>query len=690
MLFSFTSSSTRKVLLSLIVSGIIVIIILAGTSKYTARLVSVVNATDSYNYYEDMDDDGNSEKITLITRYEDRLGVLISTKGRIINQWNIRGAWAKYTPPFIEDFDQDGYKEIFIFTIDKDSVLLHCINIRDTLSGSTTKAVCRIFKTGDKYDYVIFPCGTYDRDGDGFPEFYFSVRAGFATIPRNMFSYNPGKDEILRSPESCSSIFYPVMFDMDHDGVPEFFSGITLATYNCEADRAYSDMYNWLMVFTPELQFKFPPVRLEEYPAISWFTPYYTGSRHLYLALHYYRGTGSFPNFIALYDNGGNMVRKKHIAMDEDWYYSALFSRDDNYEDVYILRHDSIIGIDSLLNLQFIKKLHKVSQTSYVQKLDIDKDGEKELMLTGEDYDNIKIFRNDFSYPVSLKLHTKVTPCLISAINTNGEASKISISNDESFYIFEYNISPLHQYKYFLFIPVFLVLLSIVFFIYKIREYRRLQIDNTQRTISELQVKSIQSQLDPHFTFNIFTSFANLINEKDAERADFVITKYAALLKASIMNSEDIHITLQEELDFVNNYLELEKFRYPGKISFSIVMADEIDKNMRLPKMLLHIFVENAVKHGLRHKESGGEIIIGGFREGNAVHISIRDNGVGREKAKEFAGFSTGKGLTIIDQILESYNKLNRIKITYEILDLYENGKASGTQVNIRVPVKQS
>ena len=688
MFFSFTSARTRSIFIFLIVSVVISLIIIFFTPKYTARLASVSNANDAYNYYEDLNNDGNSEKISLITRYNDRLGILILTQGKIIDQWNVRGTWAQYTAPFIADIDHDDSKEIFVFTIDKDSVFLHSIHVYDTAKEATTKGVCKIYRTGDLYDFFIFPCAVYDEDGDGSLEFYFSIRAGFATMPRNMFSYNVKTNEIKTSPESCSSIFYPIMYDMDYDGIPEFFSYVTLATYNCEADRPYSDMYNWLMVFTPKLELKFAPLQFGRYPAITWFMPFNTGHRLLYLVMNYYRGTENDPNFIALYDNKGNPVRKKNIRMDEDWYYAALFSRDEDYRKMYIMRKDSVMSVDSMLNIRFVKKFHNISKANFVAKKDIDDDGEKEFIFRGSGQDNLKIFRNDFSGPVTLQLNTELTPYLFSVIHTKNENPVISISNDNSIYFFEYKMTALHRYGYLLFVPILLILLLFNYIIHEVREYRRLQIDNTQRIISELQVRSIQNQLDPHFTFNIFSSFANLISEKDTERADFVITKYAGLLKASVMNSEDIHITLQEELDFVKSYLELEKFRFPGKISFAIDIPGEIDRELRIPKMLLHIFVENAVKHGLRHLDSGGKIVINGFLRNGIVHISITDNGIGRAKAAEYAGFSTGKGLSIIDNILEGYNKLNRTDITYEIIDLYEGSKAAGTRVNIRIPEK--
>jgi len=156
-----------------------------------------------------------------------------------------------------------------------------------------------------------------------------------------------------------------------------------------------------------------------------------------------------------------------------------------------------------------------------------------------------------------------------------------------------------------------------------------------------------------------------------------------------VSNSDNIHISLQDELDFVTSYLELEKFKYSGKFSFQINMQENVDKQILVPKMLIHIFVENAIKHGLKHLDTDGELFIDGVQKNGSIHISITDNGIGRAKAKEYGSFSTGKGLSIMDQILEHYYSLQKAKISYKINDLYKNNNASGTEIKIRIPVSK-
>ncbi len=647
-----------------------------------------MSSVDYLYYHRDLNGDGNSEEISYNMRYDDRLSVMVSSEGKVLDQWNFYGVWAKSRSPFFADYDNDGIEEIFFFTLYKDSIFLQCVDAFNKKVETKNKAVCKAPKVGNAYDFVLFPCGVFDADNDGFKEYYFSIQTGFPTTPRSLFAFNQKENKIRASPESCSPVIYPVMFDMDKDNRPEIMSTVTFALDNCEPDRKYNDLYSWLMIFTPDLKFRFPPVRFDIYPSTTWITPFNTGKRNCFLIVHTYAGSENYPGFLALFDAGGKLIRKKSFHVDESWYVSPLFSQDDHYRKIYILKSDSVLAVDSMLNMQYIIRLDNIAKSRIVRKMDIDRDGEKEFLFTGTEKGEAVVYRNDFSNPVTLKLDENAASYRWSVLEKKDESPKIFINADLYSYIFTYQKTFLYKLRFVLFIPIFLFIFFTHLLTQKIKNYRQLKFDHTQKQISELQVKSVQNQLDPHFTFNIFSSFANLINEKDTDRADYIFSKYAGLLKTNVMNSENIRITLQEELDFVSSYLELEKFRYQGKFSFTITMDTDIDKQMLIPKMLLHIFSENAVKHGLRHLDSGGKLLIHGHKHKGTVYIIITDNGIGRAKAKEYAGFSTGKGLKIMDQILDAYHRLYKTKITYSVSDLFEHNRASGTEIKIRIPVK--
>ncbi len=114
----------------------------------------------------------------------------------------------------------------------------------------------------------------------------------------------------------------------------------------------------------------------------------------------------------------------------------------------------------------------------------------------------------------------------------------------------------------------------------------------------------------------------------------------------------------------------------------------DINKSIKIPKMLIHSFVENSIKHGIRHIDDRGIIKISVINGSSNYQIKVTDNGIGREKAKELSKFSTGKGLEIVDQILQLYYTLEKNKITYKTLDLVDDlNNPIGTEVIINIPI---
>lgn len=676
--------------LFLLSSAILYLIIIIHLSKYKTELISTTVSSEDYSYrYADLDQDGSSEKLQFVLNYHDLYGLIIYHQDKTIGQWNFTGNGAKGNSHMIDDVDHDGIREILVFTVHHDSIFLNCLDAINRNIEFQNKPICKVNKdAGGEYDYEIIPCSCFDVNKDGYKEVFFSIRSGFSTFPRNMFAYYPGKDSVFVSPESCSLILEPEMMDMDGDSIPEFMARITHATGNCDTDRNYSDQYTWLMVFTPDMKFKFPPISFDAHPSVTRFIPVKNGKTNQILVMHIYQGLDNNPSFFALYNDDGKLIRKKNIDMPESWVYSALFAMDDEFEKIRILKTDGrVLSIDSMLNLTYRTKLKNNPNILGIDKMDLDLDGQKEFIFPGKANGEMMIYRNDFSNPVALNTGKYISSDRISLISKTGELPGIFIYNNEYLFIFSYKLSLLYKYRFILLLPIFLIILFTDLTIRQIRKYKKLKVDHIQKQLSELQIKSIQNQLDPHFTFNIFSSFSNLINEKDTKRANYIFDKYAGLLKTSVINSANVQVSLREELDFVTSYLELEKFRYSDQFSFQINIQENISDQIAIPKMIVHIFVENAIKHGIRHLNSGGRLIINGTQNNGTIKISIHDNGVGRAKAKEIGSTSTGKGLMIVNAIIENYNKLYNQKIGFKINDLYENELATGTEVQIRIPV---
>ena len=165
-------------------------------------------------------------------------------------------------------------------------------------------------------------------------------------------------------------------------------------------------------------------------------------------------------------------------------------------------------------------------------------------------------------------------------------------------------------------------------------------------------------------------------------------------MRVILNNSEKSLITIREELEYLQLYLDLEEMRFEGKFKTHIDISDDIDIDyFEIPAMLLQPYVENAILHGLTPKEGEGKLEIRMRLKENTLICSVIDNGIGREKAREMRQLSMRKdykslGMKITHDRLELINRMNGSHLSLTITDLYkEDGSAAGTRVDIFIPV---
>ncbi|MEM8523789.1 MAG: histidine kinase [Bacteroidota bacterium] len=218
---------------------------------------------------------------------------------------------------------------------------------------------------------------------------------------------------------------------------------------------------------------------------------------------------------------------------------------------------------------------------------------------------------------------------------------------------------------------------------------RQAKIENELKTS---QLTALKAQMNPHFLYNALNSIQDLILEKDVKNASRYLAKFSHLMRQILDASENQVIPLSEELRMLGLYLTLEKLRFGKHFEYTIELVPDIQtETLLIPPMIIQPFVENAVKHGLLHKTEGTKRIHIRLEKEELLECIIIDNGVGREKAKaiqkrqgkmnnSFATSATQRRLRILNQ---TYPK----KIGLEISDLYQNGRASGTKVVLRIPL---
>jgi two-component system, LytTR family, sensor kinase len=173
---------------------------------------------------------------------------------------------------------------------------------------------------------------------------------------------------------------------------------------------------------------------------------------------------------------------------------------------------------------------------------------------------------------------------------------------------------------------IFLGFFVLLFFFIKQKIKRKRDIKEREKIENEL--KSIRSQLNPHFVFNALSSIQGLMNKNELTQANYYLTEFSTLLRESLLSNEKEFVPLNTELKTLETYIKLEQLRFPFQYTISI--DENLDKNaIELPYLLLQPLVENAIKHGVSNLYEKGKIDIHIFPKNKDLFVEIKDNGKG-------------------------------------------------------------
>ncbi|WP_272151896.1 tetratricopeptide repeat-containing sensor histidine kinase [Tenacibaculum aiptasiae] len=202
-----------------------------------------------------------------------------------------------------------------------------------------------------------------------------------------------------------------------------------------------------------------------------------------------------------------------------------------------------------------------------------------------------------------------------------------------------------------------------------------------------LALKSMRSQMNPHFIFNALNSVNNFIAVNDERSANRYLSEFSVLMRSVLENSDEDFIPLTKEIELLELYVKLEHNRFKDKFEYLISVDEKIKLDTyTIPPMLLQPYIENAIWHGLRYKKEKGNLTISmaQYDEGSIL-IRIQDDGVGRKKSKEMKTKhqlkQKSKGMSTIQNRIAILNDMYKDRIAVSISDLLEDG--SGTKVEM-------
>jgi ligand-binding sensor domain-containing protein len=260
-------------------------------------------------------------------------------------------------------------------------------------------------------------------------------------------------------------------------------------------------------------------------------------------------------------------------------------------------------------------------------------------------------------------------------------------------------VPPFYLSKWFL-ISFFLGICGLAYWFYQQKIER---IKNEERRINEInkqlfssELRALRSQMNPHFLYNCINSIKFYIVKNQPEEASFYLNKFSKLIRKILNNSQFEFISIEEEIQTLELYLEMEKLRFGDKMNFRIVVDEELEVAfLKIPTMLIQPFLENAIWHGLMHKPTNDGFVMLEFKNlsHQKIQVIITDNGVGRSKAAELKSKSIEKnksmGMSLTQNRIETLNSINNLNISLLIEDLKDaQNQIAGTKVEIMFDAK--
>jgi len=614
---------------------------------------------------------------------------IMDNEGKFFDQWNLPdNLTPEISSLYFGNFDQDTFSEIYIFTTKEDSIFLNVNEFFDPDGLHLERIfITKVNLVEGMINSNLKQIGFYDQNQDGKQEFYFRITTGFGLWPRLCYFYDLENKTLKSSPFTGINFNNPVLTDIDGDSRPDIISPMSAAG-NYDTPTPYTDYSAWLMVLNDQLEFKFPPIEFTGFGgALDVFTINKNSEQKL-LAVYNYQGTdiSNHAPSLLLFTPQGKVIKEKLLAdlgITNRVNPIVLHSQE---QDLIMLLAESVYILDT--SLELIEKRKIPLQTGYYSyTYDLNNDGSEELLLYSKNDRKLIVYDAGMVELGTVPFDTDDYEWQISNQVTKTGESKLFIKSGSAVHYVQLKENKYYLLQYLVYPAIYL---GFVLFIGLVKTETTKQIEkreNQKRKLQTLQLQSIKGQLDPHFTFNALNSVASLLYLEDRNAAYDYLNKFTRLLRQLLSDAERVYRTLEEELEFVTTYLNLEKLRFGDKFNYTFHIGAGITKQEQVPVMALQTFAENAIKHGLMPLKGDGNLNISIEKVDDYLKLTIEDNGVGRKKAAELNP-RPGKGLKMIKEFYEILNQTKTKPIRHTITDLNaQDGLPTGTRVEVWVPM---
>ncbi|MCF6212613.1 MAG: histidine kinase [Flavobacteriaceae bacterium] len=636
-------------------------------------------------YFADLNNDNKSEKITCFDNVN-KLACfnIYKPNGDLIEQWNYQTHFPKSNKTlWFLDVNKNGFNEIYFITQKKDSAFLNVIEplAKNGIDNRKIFIDTIVPFHGDyKFNIGLGSRLLHSKDKN---EVLFTLQTGFKGYPRKAYKYNLATNKIYQSPHLTNVSSISQVLDLDNDSKEEIIlqnnsSGNSIDTVFTKR----SDYSTWLMVLKNDLSFLFEPVA-EKVPFSGLHSFFFKDKAgYKIISLLNSSKTDITPTKLMVFSLKGEKLKEKLILEFKhvNWFFlDAIKNR--------VIVYNGLSGEAKEFdyNLKEVKA-SILRPNTFLYPLDVDNDRKNEWLSVAFKEDNITIYRHNFTHPVTIQIPKDIKGILHYGLKKlSKNKNQLYFQKGDYYFIYDYTKNEMYYFKYLVFLGIYLSVLALVLLIIKGQKYREAKKLAIENEISKLQIKTIKNQVDSHFVFNAINTISEMKLMDNKIEADNFICHFSDFMRRTLWQSDKISIGLQEEIDYVINYLDLQKIRFNNSFDYHINIDKSIDTQTPIPKHVLFTYVENALKHGLYNKTNGLLKIEIKNKDKN-LFLSVEDNGGGIIKSAKLKKNSTGNGLLIMENIYKLYFKLYKRKISHKIIEVLDSKKAvQGLKIEVLI-----
>lgn len=582
--------------------------------KYEFTLNETIIQNEVLEYRHDIDHDSITELIRLGYNYKDTKELpyiilsdfdSVSHTSYTVNQHNFNSPWIEQPGMCFGNYDKNLTDEVYFFTHRGDSLFLTGNDPSDKEPLFLERFISKVTFTNGNPDFRIYFGGIHNINNDNYGDVVFSIWAWYSIVPRGIFIYDIKNDSLYKSNTQDVCFFNPPKVVHDKRLGPIILSDSYAPDNQKEGSKAvFADSVSWLMAFDSKLEPLFLPIPYGTFTSGVYLSPIASDSNiNIYARLVQPDKHGE--SFLAKYDLSGKLISKRIL---KDLRESQIIVPDLTNTNLFLKTKKNIIRFDK--NLETIhNELHKYPGV-VLRVFDIDNDNNNEIINFNQQTKKLTVFEENFTQPVSLTLNDDISLSHFSKTTFYESDINLMIHYNNRTLLLTYKLNNLYYYQFLIYF-IFYVIIVGFFYLLLLLQKNYLQSKYEQEMkVNELVLLTIKNQVEPHFIFNVINSISSMIYEEDRKKAYQFLIDFSNLIRTSLTNALKIEIKLADELEFVERYLDLERIRYKNSFDYEIEIAPDVDTYEAIPRMVIHTFAENAVKHGLAGKKENGQLFI--------------------------------------------------------------------------------